>query len=381
MSDHSADILIVGAGAYGLSCAWWMAQRHTRPKVIVLDAGDFASGGTGRNGAGMRMQWGLEFNIRLSQESIAFFEEAEQRLDYPGGIDLKQHGYLLLAHDEAMHQGFIQNLKLQHALGVPSELLSAEDCINLVPSLNPADIVGGSICLKDGTASPFLWLDALLKAARREGAEVHFGHPVSTIKRQGESFLIETPARRFHANKVVICTDWAAPQLLKPLCVDLPISGMPKEAIVTEPWKPLLGPAIVSFKHDMFVNQMSRGSILAIPTRIRPDSDDHESTDDFLSFAAERILDLLPALADINIIRSWAGVISKTPDMQAVLGETGVPNLYIAVSAYKGFMTSPAVGRVMAEIVIDGHSNHPAVAPLSARRFETGDLVPEPLTV
>ena len=358
-----------------------MSQRDTRPTVVVLDAGDFASGGTGRNGAGMRMQWGLEFNIRLSQESISFFEEAQQRLDYPGGIDLKQHGYLLLAHSESMRQGFIQNMKLQHALGVPSELLSAEDCRNLVPSLNPDEIVGGSICLKDGTASPFLWLDALLKAARREGAQIHFNHPVLAITRHGESFLVETPQHNFHAGKVVVCTDWAAPQLLKPLCVDLPISGMPKEALVTEPWKPLLGPAIVSFKHDMFVNQMSRGSILAIPTRIRPDSDDHASTDDFLPFAAHKILDLLPALSDINIIRSWVGVISKTPDMQAVLGETGVPNLYVAVSAYKGFMTSPAVGRVMAEIVIAGHSNHPAVAPLRARRFETGDLVPEPLTI
>ena len=105
MNPDQADILIVGAGAYGLSCAWWMAQRDTRPKVIVLDAGDFASGGTGRNGAGMRMQWGLEFNIRLSQESIAFFEEAEERLDYPGGIELKQHGYLLLAHNDTMLEG------------------------------------------------------------------------------------------------------------------------------------------------------------------------------------------------------------------------------------------------------------------------------------
>ena len=381
MSDNSTDILIVGAGAYGLSCAWWIAQRDTRPSVLVLDAGDFASGGTGRNGAGMRMQWGLEFNIRLSQESIAFFEDAERRLDYPGGIELKQHGYLLLAHSEAMLEGLGANLELQHQLGVPSELLSAEDCLHLVPSLNPENIVGGSICLKDGTASPFLWLDALLRAARREGAQVRFGTPVRQIEHQGDGFLVRTPGQEFHAGKVLICTDWAAPELLKPLGVDLPISGMPKEAIVTEAWEPLLSPAIVSFKHDMFVNQMTRGSIVAVPTRIRPDGDDHNSTDDFLPFAARRILDLLPALAEVNIIRSWAGVISKTPDMQAVLGETGVPNLYIAVSAYKGFMTSPAVGRVMAEIVIDGHSNHPAVAPLSARRFETGELVPEPLTV
>ena len=170
-----------------------MAQRDTRPKVMVLDAGDFASGGTGRNGAGMRMQWGLEFNIRLSQESITFFEEAARRLNYPGGIDLKQHGYLLLAHSDTMLKGFAENMKLQHELGVPSELLTTEDCLNLVPSLNPAEIAGGCICLKDGTASPFLWLDALLKAARVEGAEVRFGTPVLAIERHGEAFSYAPP--------------------------------------------------------------------------------------------------------------------------------------------------------------------------------------------
>ncbi|MFB3046311.1 MAG: hypothetical protein ACE10A_08395 [Acidiferrobacterales bacterium] len=67
--------------------------------------------------------------------------------------------------------------------------------------------------------------------------------------------------------------------------------------------------------------------------------------------------------------------------MQAVLGETDMPNVSVAVSAYKGFMTSPAVGHIMAAIALNEHSDHPAVAPLHPRRFATGDLVPEPLTV
>jgi sarcosine oxidase subunit beta len=66
--------------------------------------------------------------------------------------------------------------------------------------------------------------------------------------------------------------------------------------------------------------------------------------------------------------------------MQAVLGETDLDGVFVAVSAYKGFMTSPAVGRVMAELVLDGHSNDPVMEPLHPRRFAAGKLVPEPLT-
>ena len=131
----------------------------------------------------------------------------------------------------------------------------------------------------------------------------------------------------------------------------------------------------------MFVNQVPRGNIVAIPTRQHPDGDDHGSTPDFLPFAARQVTDLLPHLRDTRVLRTWAGVISKTPDMQSVIGETEQPGVFVAVSAYKGFMTSPAVGRIMAELILDGHSNHPAVAPLHPRRFARGELVPEPLMV
>ena len=82
MSDPAYDVLIVGAGAYGLSSAWWMARRRSGARILVVDEGEFASGASGRNGAGFRMQWGLELNIRLCQESLNFFETAVEQLDY-----------------------------------------------------------------------------------------------------------------------------------------------------------------------------------------------------------------------------------------------------------------------------------------------------------
>lgn len=381
MNINHTDILIVGAGVYGLSAAWWMTQHKTSNRILVVDAGEFASGGSGRNLAGMRMQWGLEFNIRLSQESITFFEEVEQRLDYPGGIDFTQDGYLLLAHDEKVLNSLRASRRLHEEFNVPSEILTPEECLKIVPVLNPDGILGGSFCHKDAAASPFLWLDALLRACRREGAEVNFGTHVRTLTRHADGFQADTTSGPILADKVLICTDWQAPELLKPLGVDLPIRGMPKEAFVTEPWEPVIGPLITSYKHNLAVNQIGRGSILAYSSRDRPQHEDFSSTPDYLPYCTRKFTDLLPSLSHLNVLRTWAGMVSQTPDMQAVLGETDMPNVFVAVSAYKGFMTSPAVGRIMAEIVLNGHCDHPAVAPLHPRRFSTGDLVPEPLTV
>ena len=379
--NQTADVLIVGAGPYGLSCAWWMARANPGLSIVVLDEGDFACGGIGRNAASMRMQWGLELNIKLCKESITFFEEADRHLDYPRGIDLKQKGYLLLAHDEATLAQFQANHELHKQHGVPSEILSAEECAKMVPALNAEALLGGSFCHKDGNASPFLWLDALYQAVRRHKVDVRLGVRAERIIPQGNDLLVVTRQQQeISAAKVLICTDWAAPQLLHTVGLDIPITAMPKQGLVTEAWPVTLDPVVISFKHDFAVSQVARGNIIAVVAQDRPDGSDITTTPDYLSFAATRVLDCLPGLAGISVLRTWGGVISKTPDMQAVLGPTEVAGLYVAVSAYKGFMTSPAVGRIMSEVMFDS-GVHPDAAPFSAARFETGDLIPEPLTV
>src|SRR6516164_8214999 len=114
MSKRTADVLIVGAGAFGLSCAWWMSKRRDGSRIMVVDEGEFASGASGRNGAGFRMQWGLDLNIQLSKESTAFFENAAELLDYPRGIEVKQDGYLVLAHSQNALDRLNSSIAIQH---------------------------------------------------------------------------------------------------------------------------------------------------------------------------------------------------------------------------------------------------------------------------
>jgi sarcosine oxidase subunit beta len=133
----TTDILVIGAGVYGLSSAWCMARRRSGARITVVDAGEFASGASGRNGAGFRMQWGLDLNIQLSKESTAFFENAADLLDYPRGIELKQDGYLVLAHSRNALDRLNASIEIQHRYGVPSESLDADACMKMVPALNP----------------------------------------------------------------------------------------------------------------------------------------------------------------------------------------------------------------------------------------------------
>ena len=142
-------------------------------------------------------------------------------------------------------------LARQHELGVPSELLDADECIRMVPALSRKQLAGGSFCGKDGSASPFRWLDALLKACRREGVEIRYGTRIGKIEEANGGFRLHTANGPIEANKVVLCTDWAVPQLLMPLGIDLPVNSLPKEGLVTAPHAPTVSPIIVSVAPGM----------------------------------------------------------------------------------------------------------------------------------
>jgi sarcosine oxidase subunit beta len=378
MPNRTADVLIIGAGAFGLSCAWWMSKRRDGCRILVVDEGEFAGGASGRNGAGFRMQWGLELNIRLCQESIRFFENAAEELDYPPGIALKQDGYLVLAHSEKALKSLETAVRTQHRFGVPSEMLDPEDCIKMVPPLGRDRLLGGSFCGLDGSASPFLWLDALLRACRRQGVEVIYGVRARRIEPVAGGYRVHLDDGAVDAGRIVICTDWAAPDLLAPLGIDIKVEPLPKEILVTTPAPPAVRPILVSLEHHIAVNQVERGSVIFTVSRARTGTTTR-STDDFLAFAAPKIVDLVPGLAHLPALRTWGGVSSVTPDMQPILGETEREGVYVAVSSYRGFMTSPAVGRILAAMVLDGDTNDPIASVLHPRRFAAGEMIMEPL--
>ena len=378
MTVHTADVLIVGAGLYGLSSAWWMARRQSGARIMVVDQGDFAHGASGRNGAGFRMQWGLDLNIQLCQESTAFFESAAESLDYPRGIELKQDGYLVLAHSQKALDKLTDSIAVQHRYGVPSEMMDTDDCMKMVPALRRERIVGGTFCARDGSVSPFRLLDALLIASRRMQVDVRYGTRIERIEKRNGIFAASIDGGTIEAGRVLLCTDWAVPQLLRPLGIDLPVTSLPKEVIVTVPCTPRVKPILISLEHKISVNQVTRGSIIFVPSRARVGTTT-ASTPDYLAWAAPKIVDLLPGVAEVAVLRTWGCVSSITPDMQPILGQTEIEGLYVAVSSYRGLMTSPAVGRMMSELVLDNITDDPVLSQLTPRRFSTGNLIVEPL--
>ena len=93
-------------------------------------------------------------------------------------------------------------------------------------------------------------------------------------------------------------------------------------------------------------------------------------------------MDRVPILENARIARGWAGLYEISPDHHAILGNVPGMEGFILANGFSGhgFQHSPAVGKVIAELIVDGTATTIDISPLSLARFEKGDLILEPLT-
>jgi len=159
--------------------------------------------------------------------------------------------------------------------------------------------------------------------------------------------------------------------------VTLPITTYPLQACVTEPLKPFLDVVVVSGSLHVYVSQSDRGE-LVMGASVDPfTSYSMAGSLSFLEDIAGHMLELFPSLADVRVLRQWAGVCDMTPDYSPVMGLTPVKGFLLDVGwGTYGFKASPISGKTMAELIATGRSPD-LIAPFRLARFAEHDLVGE----
>src|SRR5579859_3091240 len=124
-----ADVLIIGAGIMGASCAFRLSERGL--KVAVLEAQVApAMGSTGRSVAGVRVQYTEEVNARLSWESIQEYRRFQELYGEDAGY--RPIGYLFLVPPERWDE-HLESVRLQECIGAPVHVLTLEEAQHLIP--------------------------------------------------------------------------------------------------------------------------------------------------------------------------------------------------------------------------------------------------------
>ena len=377
--SKTATVAIVGGGVVGASIAYHLAARGVRDVVVLDRAPHAGAGSTGRATGGFRVQFGAATEVRLSllarERLRAFHDETGGDCGYVAA------GYLWIAQDEVQLDALRAALTVQRANGVDdAREVDAAAIAAVNPHVRPGDIRGGTYCPSDGFIRPLQILDGYRRAAERLGVRFIWDAEVIAFDcgHDGSIATVRTARAAFATGAVVNAAGaWAAP-VAALAGVELPVSPLRRHVAVTVPTQAL--PAdmpMTIYPGDGFHLRVRDGRVLLLlPTPSGANSFDLSVEpawiDDVTRVARERV----PALAPVEIDRDacWVGLYEMSPDGRAILGASrDAPNFYFANgSSGHGVMHAPALGQLLAEIIVDGSASSLDVAALRPDRFVGG---------
>jgi sarcosine oxidase subunit beta len=379
--EKTADVIIIGGGIIGLSVAYYLTGKKAG-KIVLLEKGQLGEGSTSRCVGGIRTQFSTEINIRFSLESLKTFGQFKEEF----GVDpeFRRVGYLFLGTSENEIEAFRENIKLQNGLGIPVEFLSSDAIKLRWPYLRTEDVLGGTFCAWDGYAGPTEVLSGFASGSKRGGARIHEGVEVIGISlERGKILGVKTKNGEISAPVVVNAGGPYAASIGRMAGVEIPVKPLRRQIFVTTPFH-LANPPIpltIDFHRGWYFRQEGDGLLLSGPLDMEPSFNLNTEYGAMVE-ASENAMYRIPVLEKARIARGWAGLYEISPDHHAILGRVpGVEGLIFAngLSGH-GFQHSPAVGKVISELVVNGSAVTIDISPLSIERFEKGEFVEEPMT-
>ncbi|MDQ3946105.1 MAG: FAD-dependent oxidoreductase [Actinomycetota bacterium] len=375
------DVVIVGAGVHGLATAYHLAARHGITRVAVLDKGYVGGGGSGRNTAILRSNYLTPEGVAFYDRSLRLYERLAAELNF--NVMFSQRGHLTLAHNDSSLRTMRWRAEVNKLAGVDSEVIGPAEIKALVPHMDTSErtrypILGalyhppGGIIRHDAVN----W--GYARGADALGVHIHQNTEVVGIDVAGGRVRgVHTNRGHIAAPVVVNCTAGWASLIAAMAGVGLPIMTHPLQAAVTEPVKVFLDTVVVSGTLHVYVSQTDRGEVVFGASVDPFASYSMRASLEFLEEVAGHVLQLMPSLAKLRVLRQWAGLCDMTPDYSPIIGTTPVEGFLVDVGwGTYGFKAGPAAGEAVAELVATGRVPD-LIAGFELARFGAGRLVGE----
>lgn len=379
----STEVAIIGGGIMGASAALFM--RRMGIPVVVLERDLCGSRSSGVNYGGVRRQGRPLAQLPLSQRAHGIWAQLPQLIGSEG--EYLRSGHLKIARSDADLASLESYRERTRGFGMDLEILSARAVRERCPWLGKA-AVGGSLCPQDGQANPRLVSPAFALAARRLGADVREGTRIDNVAYDGEEFVLRSGNElEVRSNYLVNCAGAWAGTIAAQFGDHVPMESGHPEMAVTEPLPMFMNFSLGVEGGGVYARQVSRGNcVIGGGQGYALDDLRARAQRSGIARLMQQTVDLLPALRNAHIIRTWSGTEGYLPDRQPVIGQsTTTPRLFHAFGfAGGGFQVGPAVGAVLAELVRDGVSTTPIDAFALTRftpspRAASAGLVPSAL--
>jgi sarcosine oxidase subunit beta len=382
---RKTEIVIIGGGVVGASAAYHLTQRGAKDVLILEREARQGEGSTGKATGGVRAQFETDINIKMSVYSLGIFSQFDELTEIDCGYEPR--GYLFLAADKKQFDYLKGNVEKQKSLGVKDvEIVDTKTISEIVKGLNCEDIVGGSFGGRDGFINPLGVLEGFTKRAIENGATIQTETEVFAIETaNGKVKSVETNKGKIECEKIVLCAGAWAKSLAKTAGIDLPVEPLKRQIIWAKSPSDLQEnlPMVIDLSNGFHFRPAkdSRNEVLfAYPDADEKPDFDTNFDESFIPKVYKKAKHRAPFLAETEVVREKcrAGLYENTPDHHAIIGDCEIEGLYFCCGfSGHGVMHSPASGRAIAEIVLDGKAGFLNVSCLSLERFAKGELLHE----
>ena len=377
----SYDVVIIGGGAHGLACAYYLSKVYGITDIAILEKRYIGHGGSGRNTTIIRSDYLTPEGVQFYDESVKLYEDMSVELDF--NVMFSQRGHLTLAHTDGSVRTMRRRAEVNQLQGVDSRLIWPDEIKKLCPPIDVSDhprypILGALYHPPGGIIRHDAVVWGYAAEADRRGVHIHQMTEVTSIRVDaGKVSGVETNRGFVKTGTVLNATAGWCTTIADMAGVRLPVTTFPLQACVSEALKPFLNVIIVSGSLHVYVSQSDRGE-LVMGAAVDPyASYSMRGSLGFTEGIAGHLLELFPSLGHVRILRQWAGLCDMTPDYSPIMGVTPVEGFLVDVGwGTYGFKASPVSGKRMAELIATGKTPD-LLHPFRLARFSEHDLVGE----
>jgi len=369
---EKADVVIIGGGVMGCSIAYNLAREGLKP--VVIEKSDIGGEASGANGGGVRQSARNLKEMPLAIESIQIYGQLHEEL----GMDLEyvREGNLRLCTSEEELDTMRKSVENQKAANLELEMLDRKQVLNINPHIGDK-VIGASYCPTDGHVNPFLVTYAFFQKAKSLGARIVTHEEVKDIRLQKNKVsAVITDKQTFETDLVVNAAGVAGRKVANMVGLDLPMRPVFSEAMITEPYPPLFKQMIGHAKGLFYGRQTVHGPFFW-GGFVGTEQFIHREGKPLFHFIgpaiSNMVIDFFPILKDVNVIRTWSGLIAQMSDAIPVLGYTEeVPGFVFATGfSGHGFGLAPVIGRLIGELIMDCQTSIP-ISDFCFGRFSKG---------
>ncbi len=364
------DVVIVGGAAVGSSTAYWLSQKlGPNPSVLVVERdSSYARSSTALSTSAIRQQYSNPINVKISQFGVAFIRGFAERMapfhpgEPPQDLGFREHGYLYCVSPDGVEAARAR-VELQRSLGAGTVFLEPGPLKERFPWLNVDDLGGGAWGSRDeGWFDSMGMLNGLRRAARAGGVEYVENAVTGLDIADGRVAGVRLQTGETIACGVLVnAAGPRAQQVAAMAGLSIPVAPFKRYSFVFASGTPIPGrmPNVIDLSGTFVRPEGPLFLTGNTPLDDEPaDYDDFDLRhDEFEERIWPALFHRIPAFDALRVQTAWTGHYEYNMlDHNGIVGfHPGIRNFMFANGfSGHGLQQSPAVGRGVAELIVDG---------------------------